>query len=120
MSTFLIHIHTGPADPTKVTLGFAVAAAAAEAGHAVTVFLAGDGVSALAPEHREGLQGKGTGSLAKWLPLLVEKGGQFRVSRLSAEARGHDERLLEGLPAAWGMPADLVTLADAADTVLCY
>ncbi|MFW6078369.1 MAG: DsrE family protein [Gemmatimonadota bacterium] len=40
----------GPEHPTRAALGFAVAAAAGEQGHEVSVFLAGDGVQ-LALDH---------------------------------------------------------------------
>ena len=43
--TFLIHITTGPDNPTEAALGFTVAAAAQTAGNTVNVFLAGDGAS---------------------------------------------------------------------------
>ena len=42
--SILVHITHGPENPTRAALGFAVAAAAAEQGHEVTVFLAGDAV----------------------------------------------------------------------------
>jgi hypothetical protein len=42
------------------------------------------------------------------------------LSVLSARARGYDETLLEGYPAEFAVPDRLVTLADAADTVICY
>ena len=44
MAKILVHIHTGPSDPTKATLGLLVALTAKKKGHDVTVFLAGDAV----------------------------------------------------------------------------
>ena len=120
MSKFLIHIHTGPTDPTKATLGFLVAATAAEAGHDVSLFLAGDGVHLLAADHLDTLTGQGTGALKDHLPRIVAAGGQFYLSGMSAKARGYDERLLDGHPAQFAMPDVLVRLADEADTVLVY
>ena len=43
MAKVLVHIHSGPEAPNKVTLGALVAATAATDGHDVTVFFAGDG-----------------------------------------------------------------------------
>ena len=121
MSVFLVHIHTGPTDPTKVTLGCAVALAAAKAGHDVRLFFAGDGVHNLSADNRASVVGVGTGKLADHLAGLVEAGAQFTLSGGSAKARGYGDELLDDLPGAeFGAPPDLVGYADAADTVLCY
>ncbi|MGX9854324.1 DsrE family protein [Limimaricola variabilis] len=119
MSRFLVHIHTGPEGPNKATLGCLVALEAARKGHDVTLFFAADGVHLLAPQHA-GIEGQGTGRLGEHLVALAEAGARFRVSGMSAKARGYDEALLEGHPAAFAMPDALIDLADAADTVLCY
>ena len=120
MSKFLVHIHTGPENPTKATLGCLVAVTALKAGHEVTLFLAGDGVHLLAAEHIDSVEGQGTGALRDHIPAIAEAGGRFVLSGMSAKARGYDETLLDGLPAEFGMPDRLVNLADEADTVLCY
>lgn len=122
MSRFLVQIHTGPGDPNKVTLGALIAAEAARAGHAVTLFLVGDGVENLAPGRPATVVGRGTGVLADHLAALGAAGGVIRVSRLSAEARGMDAAILAdlGAPAELATPAMLVALADAADTCLSY
>ncbi|MCP1169980.1 DsrE family protein [Limimaricola litoreus] len=119
MPRFLVHIHTGPADPNKATLGCLVALTAARKGHEVTVFFAGDGVHLLAADHA-GLEGAGTGRLGDHLTGLAEAGARFRVSGMSAKARGYDDGLLEAHPAEFAMPEVLVDLAHAADTVLSY
>jgi predicted peroxiredoxin len=116
----LVHIHSGPDMPNKATLGCTVALAARKAGHAVTVFFAGDGVHLLAEEHRANVTGQGTGALADLIPALVEAGAVFKVSGKSAQARGYDAALLEGLPAEFAMPDLLVALSLEADSVLCY
>jgi len=119
MTKFLIHIHTGPADATKVTLGMLVAATALKEGHAVDVFLAGDAVHLLAEEH-EGLEGLGTGRLGDHLRIIADAGGRFYVSRMSAMARRYDDGLIVGRPAAFALPSDLVRLAAEAERVLSY
>ena len=58
MTKFLVHIHTGPNDPTKATLGCLMAAAALKEGHNVTVFMAGDGVHLLSAEQIDNLIGQ--------------------------------------------------------------
>ena len=122
MSRFLVQIHTGPEDPDKVTLGALIAAEAARAGHAVTLFLVGDGVENLAPGRPATVIGRGTGVLADHLAALGAAGGTICVSRLSLQGRGLDPAILAdlGTPAQLATPAMLVALADAADTCLGY
>lgn len=120
MSNFLIHIHTGPENPTKAALGMLVALNAAKSGHKTTLFIAGDGVHLLDATKAAETTGTGTGNVAEHLAGLKEAGAQFFLSGMSAKARGYDESLLEGYHAAFAMPDKLVALADAADTVLCY
>lgn len=120
MAHILVHIHTGPADPTKATLGCLVAATAAKEGHEVSVFMAGDAVHLLAPDNVSTLTGTGTGALSDHLPAIADAGGRFYLSGMSAKARGYDAGLLDGYPAEFAMPDKLVALATAADSVLCY
>lgn len=120
MSKFLVHIHTGPNDPTKATLGCLVAATALKEGHDVTLFLAGDAVHLLSRNQVASLVGQGTGALKDHVEAIKTSGGRFVLSGLSAKARGYDETLLEGHPAEFGMPQVLVKLAAEADVVLCY
>lgn len=120
MSKFLVHIHTGPENPTKATLGCLVAATALKQGHEVDIFLAGSGVHLLSKNQLEALEGQGTGRLGDHVKAIEQAGGQFYLSGMSAKARGYDDSLLEGHPARFAMPDVLVELADKADTVLCY
>lgn len=119
MAKFLVHIHTGPENPTKATLGLLVALTARREGHEVEVFLAGDAVHLLAPAH-EGLEGVGTGRLSEHLQGLSEAGVRLHLSGKSAKARGYDDDLLRGRAAAFAMPEVLVRLAAEADRVLTY
>ncbi|WP_323767686.1 DsrE family protein [Marinovum sp.] len=119
MSRFLIHIHSGPATPNTATLGCTVALAAANEGHETVIFFAGDGVHLLSPDHG-GTEGQGTGRISELLPALKEAGVRFYLSGKSAKARGYDDSLLQGHPAAFAMPPKLVALAAEAETVLCY
>ncbi|NRB00600.1 MAG: DsrE family protein [Rhodobacteraceae bacterium] len=120
MATMLVHIHSGPENPTKATLGCLVAATAAKEGHDVTVFMAGDAVHLMAPDTIATLEGVGTGKLSDHIPAIAAAGGAFKLSGKSAMARGYDDSLLEGHPAEFAMPPELVALATSADTVLCY
>ena len=120
MSKFLVHIHTGPENPNKATLGCLIALTALKDGHEVNVFMAGDGVHLLTPESIASLEGQGTGALRDHIPAIAEAGGHFFVSGMSAKARGYDDSLLNGHPAEFAMPNKLVALAAEAETVLCY
>ena len=95
-------------------------ATAAKAGHDTRVFLAGEGVRLLDPEVAAVLEGQGTGHLRDHLAEIAAHGGRFYLSRMSANARGYDESLLEGHPAKFALPEDLVGLADEAAKILCY
>lgn len=120
MAKFLVHVTTGPADPTKAALAFLIAATAAREGHEVSVFIAGDGVSLFQPEVVSSLEGRGTGRLQAHLEAIADSGARMYLSGMSAKARGLDESILAGHPAEFAMPDVLVRLAAEAETVLCY
>ena len=117
---FLIHIHTGPDNPTKAALGFLVAATAQKEGHTVNVFLAGDGAALITGDAIASVEGVGTGKLADHFPALTGAGGKIFISGMSAKARNIGEDALAGKSAEFAMPAKLVELAAAADVVLVY
>jgi predicted peroxiredoxin len=117
---FLIHIHTGPEDPTKAALGFLVAMTAMNEGHDVNLFLAGDGASLITDDALSSVEGVGTGKLQDHFTALTEGDANIYVSGKSAEARNITEQDLEGKSAEFAMPARLVQLAAEADVVLVY
>ena len=117
---FLIHIHTGPDNPTKAALGFLVALTAQNEGHHVDVFLAGDGASLITADSLAGVEGVGTGKLQDHFTALLSGGARIYISGMSAKARNITEADLEGKPAEFAMPAKLVELAAGADVVLAY
>lgn len=116
MSKFLINLTHGPEAPTRAALGFLVGRAAAEEGHEVALFLAGDAVQLLREPTLDGLVGLGTGSLRESYDAIVERGGRFYVSGMSSKARGFEPNGA----AEPAMPARLVQLALEADRVLTY
>ncbi len=118
--TFLIHITTGPDNPTEAALGFTVAAAAQTAGNTVNVFLAGDGASLITDASISSVVGKGTGKLQDSFDALIKGGAHFYVSGMSAKARNITDADLAGKSAEFAMPKNLVELAGAADVVLHY
>jgi len=119
MANLLVHLVTGPENPSRAALALLVARAAVDAGHAVRVFLAGDAVQLVRPETASATQGVGTGSFAEHWDALVAADVPILFSRLSANARGVDADLRAGQVEA-AAPAQLVDSAVWADTTLTY
>ena len=120
MSRLLVHIATGPENPTRAALGLLVARSALEAGHDVDLFIAGDGVSLLRPETLDAGHGIGTGSLREHVDALSAGGARFYLSGLSSKARGLTPELLGAVSATLAPPSRLVELAFEADRVITY
>jgi len=116
MAKLLINVTHGPEHPTRAALGFLAGRAAAEQGHEVALFLAGDAVQLLREPVLDTLVGLGTGSLRESYDALREAGAQFYVSGMSSKARGFEP---DGAAEA-AMPAKLVELTFEADRVLTY
>jgi predicted peroxiredoxin len=116
----LVHIATGPENPTRAALGLLVARSALEAGHEVDVFIAGDGVAVLRPETLDAGVGIGTGSLREHVDALVGGGATLYASGMSSKARAVTPDALGGLAVTMAPPTKLVELAFAADRVLTY
>lgn len=120
MGHLLVHITSGPEDPTRAAMGFLVARHAAEDGHRVSLLLAADAVQLVREAVLDSLTGLGTGSLRESFDGLVDAGAQLYLSAMSSKARGVTEIHLEGKPAEFVLPSQLVALTFEADRVLCY
>lgn len=120
MARILVHVTHGPEHPTRAALGFLVARAAVDEGHAVTLFLAGDAVQLLRDAVLDSLSGLGTGSLRESYDAIAAAGGRFYLSGMSSKARGLVEADLAGKPAELALPNVLVRLALEHDRVLTY
>jgi predicted peroxiredoxin len=118
MAKVLVHLATGPENPTRAALALLVARTAAAEGHEVQVFLAGDAVQLARPETVEATQGIGTGSAAEHWAALAEAGVPVFLSGMSSKARGIDAETREGIELA--QPQKLVELAVWADSTLTY
>lgn len=118
MATMLVHIATGPENPTRAALGLLVARTAAEEGHDVRVFLAGDAVQLVRAETAEAATGVGTGSVSEHLDALGGAGVRLFLSGMSSKARGVTPETREGVE--FVPPQKLVELATTSDTVLTY
>ena len=116
MARILVHSATGPDDPTRAALALLIAKTAAEEGHEVQVFLAGDGVHLASPETAEATNGLGTGSVVEHLAALRNAGLTVFLSGMSSKARGIDGG--QGFELA--PPQKLVELAVWAENTLTY
>ncbi|MBY0497644.1 MAG: DsrE family protein [Cyanobacteria bacterium] len=116
----LVHLTSGPENPTKAALAFLVARTAIEQGHAVSLFLAGDAVQLLRDAALDNLSGLGTGKLREHFDAITKGGGRFYLSGMSSTARGITAKELEGKPAELAPPAILLTLALEHDRMFTY
>jgi predicted peroxiredoxin len=116
MAKVLVHVATGPENPTRAALGLLVARTAAEEGHEVQVFLAGDAVQLVREETASAATGIGTGSVAEHVQALRGASVPIFLSGMSSKARGIDASAgYELVP-----PQKLVELAVWSETTLTY
>jgi len=119
MSKILVHLATGPENPSRAALALLVARTAAQEGHEVQVFLAADAVHLLRPATASAVHGVGTGSVEEHWNALVEAGVPILASGMSSKARGVDGDLRPGA-VELAQPQRLVELAVWADSTLTY
>ena len=120
MASLLIHITAGPNDPTRAALGFLVAKTAAEEGHEVNMFLAGDAVQLMRDSVLDNLVGLGTGIIREHYDTIVQKKVMLYLSGMSCASRGITDKDMENKPVEKAMPNVLVQLTIDADKVLTY
>jgi uncharacterized protein len=119
MAKVLIHLATGPESPTRGALALLVARTAAEEGHDVQVFIAGDGVQYARPATASTVQGVGTGSFGEHWEAIVSAGVPIFLSGMSSNARGLEpDAIADG--AEMAASTKLVELAVWADSTLTY
>lgn len=116
----LIHVTTGPENPTKAALAFLVARTAVEEGHTVSLFLAGDAVQLIRDNVLDNLAGLGTGKLREHFDALVKGGAKFYLSGNSSKARGVTDADVKSKPAEFALPNVLVKLLIDSDRSLVY
>ena len=119
-SRILVHLTSGPENPTKAALAFLVARTAVEQGHTVSMFLAGDAVQLVRDATLDGLSGVGTGKLREHFDVIVKGGGRFYLSGMSSSARGITAADIQGKSAELAPPAILLKLALENDRMFTY
>ena len=115
-----MHVTHGPENTTRAALGFLVARTAAEEGHTVSVFLAGDAVNLLRDSVLDSVTGVGTGNLREHYDAIVKAGGRFYLSGMSSKARGMTDADLKGKPAEMAPPSRLLRLAIEHERMFTY
>lgn len=116
----LIHVTSGPENPTRAALAFLVAKTAVEEGHTVTLFLAGDAVQLFRSDVLDNLAGLGTGKLREHYDAIVKGGGKFYLSGMSSKVRGVVESDLKDKPAEFALPKVLLQLSLESDRMFVY
>ena len=120
LSKLLVHLVTGPENPTRGALAFLVAKSAAAAGHDVTMFLAGDAVGFLRDATMDAAVGIGTGSIREHYAAIAAAGVPVFASGMSSKARGLDATALGDKAVELVPPEKLVELITQADQVVTY
>ncbi|MFP6688154.1 MAG: DsrE family protein, partial [Alphaproteobacteria bacterium] len=112
-----------PMHPIGMLLGilrFLVGRTAVAEGHAVSLFLADDGVQLMRDAVLDNLAALGTGRLREHFDAIAAGGAKFYVSGMSSKGRGLSPDELEGKSAQMAMPDVLLQLTLGADTTLTY
>jgi len=120
MAKLLVHLATGPQDPTRAALAFLVARTAAASGHEVRLFLAGDAVTLLRDPVMDAAVGIGTGGIREHYTALAEAGARVYASGMSSKARAIDADALGGKEVEFSPPDRLVELIMESDRVVTY
>jgi predicted peroxiredoxin len=116
----LIHVTTGPENPTRAALAFLIAKTAVDEGHLVTLFLAGDAVQLFRNDVLDNLSGLGTGKLRDHFDAIVKGGGKFYLSGMSSKVRGVQEEDLKDKHAEFALPQVLLRLSLESDRMFVY
>ena len=120
MAKILVHITHGPEHPTRAALGFFMARIAAEEGHEVSMFLAGDAVGLVRPATAAAVHGIGTGSLEEHQEALKKTDVKIYMSAKSSEARAVTQLDADVLGAELVPPKKLIELAVDNDRMFTY
>ena len=120
MASIFINVTHGPEHPTRAALGFLMGRFGVEAGHEVSIFLAGDAVQLMRDGVLDNLNGLGTGSLRESYDALVAGGGKIYASKMSSKTRGLSEEDVKGKNIEMVMPPKLLELCLSHDKTLTY
>ena len=120
MSRLLIHIATGPENPTRAALGLLVAPSTSRWDTKWTCSSRETASRSCGRRRSKAGQGIGTGSLREHVDALVAGGARLYASGMSSKTRGLTVETMGGLPVTMAPPTRLVELAFEADRVISY
>ena len=110
----------GPENAVNGVFPIMIASQAAEAGHEVSIFLAGNAVSLMKTEIVDNMSAIGIGKLSDHIKVLKDKGVTIHLSAGSCKARGITEDDIKDKNGVLSGPPGLLKLVEEAEKVLSY
>jgi uncharacterized protein len=119
MGSLLVHLTHGPESATRAALALLVARTAAQEGHRVSIFFAGDSVQLLRAPTMDASHGIGTGSCREHFDACVSAGVEMFASGMSSQARGLEQTDIPDV-VVLAPPTKLVELIFTCDRTVTY
>jgi len=116
----LVHSIQGPENSVNAVFPIAIASMAAEAGHEVNIFLAGNAVSLMKTEIVDNMSAIGVGKLSDYIKVIKDKGIKIHLSTGNCKARGITEDDVKDKNGVMSGPPGLLKLVEEAEKVLSY
>jgi len=116
----LVHSIQGPENSVNAVFPIAIASMAAEAGHEVSIFLAGNAVSLMKTEIVDNMSAIGVGKLSDCIKIVKDKGIKIHLSTGNCKARGITEDDVKDKNGVMSGPPGLLKLTEEAEKVLSY
>ena len=116
----LVQSIQGPKNAVNGVFPLMIASEAAEAGHEVSIFLAGNAVSLMKTEIVENMSAIGVGKLSDHIKVLKDKRIKIYLSAGNCKARGITEDDVKDKNGVMSGPPGLLKLVEEAEKVLSY
>ena len=116
----LVHSIQGPENSVNGVFPIGIASIAAEAGHEVNIFLAGNAVSLMKTEIVENMSAIGVGKLSDYTKLINDKRIHIHLSTGNCKASGITEDDIKDKNGVMSGPPGLLKLVEEAEKVLSY
>ncbi|MDA7814049.1 DsrE family protein [Candidatus Pelagibacter sp.] len=116
----LVHSIQGPENSVNAVFPIAIASMAAEAGHEVSIFLAGNAVSLMKTEIVDNMSAIGVGKLSDFIKIVKDKGIKIHLSTGNCKARGITEDDVIDKNGVMSGPPGLLKLTEEAEKILSY
>ena len=116
----LVHSIQGPENAVNGVFPIGIASMAAEAGHEVNIFLAGNAVSLMKTEIVENMSAIGVGKLSDYMKVIKDIGIKIHLSTGNCKARGITEDDIKDKNGVMSGPPGLLKLVEESEKVLSY